>query len=64
MSKLLESKSGWENRIYIGTRSVFSCHVETVVLMSRKDKKEKIARRSGQKTMQQVMGQDMERKKK
>ena len=30
MSKLLESKSGWENRIYIGTCSVFSCHVETV----------------------------------
>ena len=36
MSKILKSKSGWENRIYIGTRSVFSCHVETVVLLSKK----------------------------
>ena len=27
------SKSGWKNRIYIGARSVFSCHVETVVLL-------------------------------
>ena len=35
MSKLLKSKSGWENRIYIGTRSVFSCHVETIALLSR-----------------------------
>ena len=35
MSKILKSKSGWENRIYIGTRSVFSCHVETVVLLSK-----------------------------
>lgn len=36
MSKILKSKSGWENRIYIGTRSVFSCHVETVVLLSQR----------------------------
>ena len=35
MSKILKSNSGWENRIYIGTRSVFSCHVETVVLLSQ-----------------------------
>ena len=32
----MKSKSGWENRIYIGTRSVFSCHVETVICLSRK----------------------------
>ena len=44
-------------------RGKVSMHVEMVVLMSRKDKKEEIARRSGQKIMQQVMGQDMERKK-
>ena len=35
MSKILKSKSGWEKRIYIGTRNVFSCHVETVVLLSK-----------------------------
>lgn len=33
----MKSKSGWENRIYIGTRSVFSCHVESVVLLNRQD---------------------------
>ena len=32
----LMSKSGWENRIYIGTSSVFSCHVETVIYLDRK----------------------------
>ena len=31
----MKSKSGWEKRIYIGTRNVFSCHVETVVLLSK-----------------------------
>ena len=36
MSKILKSKSGRENRIYIGTRSVFSCHVEIVVLLNKK----------------------------
>ena len=35
MSNLLKPKSGWENRIYIGTRGVFSCHVETVCLLSK-----------------------------
>ena len=36
MSNLLKPKGGWEKRIYIGTRGVFSCHVETVVLLSKK----------------------------
>ena len=40
MSNLLKPKSGWENRIYIGTRSVFSCHVETVVFLSKLSKAE------------------------
>ena len=35
MSNLLKPKSGWESRIYIGTRGVFSCHVETIALLSR-----------------------------
>ena len=33
------------------------------VLAKLNEKKEEVARRSGQKAMQQVMGQDMERKK-
>ena len=36
MSNLLKPKSGWESRIYIGTRGVFSCHVETVCLLSNR----------------------------
>ncbi len=36
MSKLLESKSGWGNRIYIyRPRSVSSWHVERVCLLSK-----------------------------
>ena len=41
MSKILKSKSGWENRIYIGTRSVFSYHVETVCLLINQNAKAK-----------------------
>ena len=41
MSKILKLKSGWENRIYIGTRSVFSCHVETVCLLINQNAKAK-----------------------
>lgn len=33
------------------------------ILAKLNEKKEEVARRSGQKAMQQVMGQDMERKK-
>ena len=38
-------------------------HQKESVLAKLNEKKEEIARRTGQKAMQQVMGQDMERKK-
>lgn len=41
MREMLESKFGRENRTYIGTRSVFSCHVETVPSFNLLENEEK-----------------------